>query len=163
MRRGVDARGHAKQDRLDAAELRGDPLDLVELPQMVDDQEPRPGGDGGPDIGVRLVVAVDDEQLSGGACRERVCQLALRGHVHPHALLEQDPQEADGRVRLAPVRRPRAAGVARKRLAVRPCPGSQGRLVVDVERRPVSVRELGERNAADEQPPRLDDGRVGQH
>ena len=83
MRRGVDARRHAKQDRLDAAELRGDPLGLVELPQMVDDQEPRTGGDGGPDIGVRLVVAVDDEQLSGGACRERMCQLALRATSIP--------------------------------------------------------------------------------
>ena len=138
MRRGVDARRDAEQDRLHAPGRRGDPLDLVELPEVVDHQQPGPGGDGGPDVGVGLVVAVDDEQLAGRAGGERVGQLALRGDVHPHALVEQDPQEADGRVRLACVRRPGGAGIARKRLAVGPCAGSQRRLVVDVERRPVS-------------------------
>jgi hypothetical protein len=49
------------------------------------------------------------------------------------------------------------------RIRRRPTVGfaSQGRLVVDVERRPVVAREVRERNAADEQPPRLDNGRVG--
>ena len=161
VRRGLDARRDAEQDRLDSPRLRCDPLDLVELLDMVDDEQAGLGLHRSPDVRVRLVVAMNDEPPSGRARGERVGKLALRCDVHPQPLVEQDPQEADGRVRLAGVHRPGRAGIPGQRLLIGPRPGSERGLVVDVKRRAVGQRELRERDAADTEPPRLDGGRSG--
>ena len=81
VRVGVDAGRDAHQHRLHAAGGRRQPLDLVELAHVVDDHQPAPGLDRRRQVGVGLVVAVDDHRLRLGAGTQRRRQLAGRGHV----------------------------------------------------------------------------------
>ena len=152
VRVGVDAGRDAHQHRLHAAGGRRQPLHLVELAHVVDDHQPAPGLDRRRQVGVRLVVAVDDHRLRA---RRRPAAPPPARRPRPTSAPSPSPDHRrDHRhrgVRLAGVHRPRGSGVALQPRQVGPRPGPQLELVVDVQRRAELRRQRGCRDATQQQ------------
>ena len=136
VRVGVDAGRDAHQHRLHAAGGRRQPLHLVELAHVVDDDQPAPAPRS-PPTGRRRTCC----------CRGRSPTPARRRHAAPPPARRPRPRRRrappppprDHRHRgvgLAGVHRPRGSGVALQPRQVGPRPGPQLELVVDVQRRP---------------------------
>ena len=112
----------------------------------------------GPELLVRLVVAVEEQPVAGNAGAPRERQLAERRDVRADPLAGEDAQHLDVRERLRPVRdqRVRSGGAIGARL--RP----QRLLAVDEQRRPVLGREPRDGHSADRELAVVDAGGDGE-
>ena len=109
------------------------------------EHDERAGLRGGPQLLVRLVVAVEEQAVAGEPGRARERELAERRDVGADALLGEHAQQLDVRERLRPVDDQRV----RRGVAVGARLRAQRLLAVDEERRPVLVREPRDGHAAE--------------
>ena len=143
---GVHARRDPQQDLRGAARRRRrERVEPVELVERVDDDVADAGLDRHPQLGDRLVVAVQHARRRRHTGSERDVQLAARGDVEQQPLVVRElghrlAQERLGRVDHALV----AERGDRLAAAV-----AQVRLVVDEQRRAELGRQLGDRAPAD--------------
>ena len=122
---------------------RGDPVELVELPRMVDHDQAAARLDRRAQIGVGLVVAVNDHRLGVRPGCERRGQLTLGRHIGTEALAEDLAQDGDRDVGLTREYRPRGAGIRAQRLDVGAGAVNQRAPVVNLEGRTELTGELG--------------------
>jgi len=149
---GLDAGRQPDEHRLDAALLR--PCDLLECVEHNERAHLR----GHRQLGVGLVVAVEDQPLCGNAGTQRELQLAQCRHVRTEPLGREQPQEGDVREGLRPVddERPRVHTRVRAR------PRENSIPAVHDERRAELLRELRRPHAAEHELAALDGSRVGE-
>ena len=137
---------------------RREPGDAIELGGRVDDDPTDACVECAPQLGVGLVVAVENDAIRREPGVQRDEQLAARGDVEAETLLRNEASHRDAQERLARVRGARAE---RRRVIAAPRP--QLGFVVHVERRPEAFGQFdqidaGERHAAI----RINRRRVGQ-
>jgi len=120
------------------------------------EHEDRAGGRRGLELGVGLVVPVDDQPVPLEAGPPRECELAEGGNVRSEPLVGEQPQDRDVRERLHAVDDERI----RVDLPVHPRLREQGLAAVRDERCPEALRELGRGDAADREHALVRSGRV---
>ena len=151
VRVGVDSRRHANEHPLDARG--GRPLRVVG--RVEDDEAARLRA--GAQLLVRLVVAVEHERVSADPGGARIRELAERRRLRAETLVAEQRQHGDVRESLDAVE----DGRLRRRLAVRPCPRTQGLLAVDDERGAVRLGERARAEPAEDELAALDPRGVG--
>ncbi len=154
---GLDARRHPHHHPGGAAVVGVERLQPADLVEGVDD-DPDAEVVGPGQLGLRLVVAVEDEPVGGDARGQGHVQLAAGGHVDVHALLVDQAGHGQAEEGLRPVGHPVAEGGHRL-----PAPGPQVVLVVDEQGRAVLLGQVEQVDAAHAQPAvGADHGGVGQ-
>ena len=152
---GLDAGGDAEED-LGGGEAVGDEgVEPVELVEAVDDDPADAGLDRFPQLGRRLVVAMEGDPVGGDAGREADVELAAAGHVEAEAFLVDQPGHGPAEERLGGV-----DGVGSERFGGFPASGSEVIFVVDEERGAELPGQLGRLTTADEELPVGPDGGV---
>ena len=158
MRVRLDAGGRPQQHLGHPPVGRVQAVEPVELVAAVDHDAADALVAGPGQLGVGLVVAVQDEALGRHARGQRDVQLAAGGDVEVHALLVDEPGHRQAQERLAGV----AHAVAERGDGLA-APRTQVVLVVDEQRRAELGDQVGGRAPADGQPAVVADaGRVGQ-
>ena len=155
---GLDPGRRPNQHPWDATIGGVEPVEPIELVEAVDHRAAHADLAGPPQLGLALVVAVQDQPVGRDAGRQRDVQLAAGGHVEVHPLLVDQPCHGQAQERLGGVGHPVAEGG--HGLAA---PGAEVVLVIDEQRRTELGGQFGDRASADGQRPVGQDlGRVGQ-
>ena len=155
---GLDARRHPDHDPGDGQPALDQRLEPVELGERVGHDPPDAGGQGGGQLLVGLVVAVEHDAGRREAGREGDVELAAGRDVEVQSFFGDESHHGRAEERLAGV----GDRVGAEGGDVLPAAGPEVRLVVDEQRRPEALGQLPEVAPADREPAgRREGGRAG--